>query len=287
MKLGVSSYCLSPSLMSQKIDIFQGLEWIKEQGADHVEIVPIGIDLAGNFQLADAIASKAKEIQLEISNYAVSGDVRKETLEDYNQEIAHFKKQVDLAARLGAKRMRHDIVEWGFKTTKIGQFEEEFSRLVEACSTISEYAAQYGITTMIENHGFYITPSDRMLRIVQAVNKPNFKLLLDIGNFLCVDEDPVSAVKKCLPYADVIHFKDFYIRQPHSFPGEGWLQTLSGKYIRGAIFGHGDLETRHIVRTIKEFGYDGHISIEFEGMEPDKTGTRFGLDNARRLWNEA
>jgi sugar phosphate isomerase/epimerase len=112
-------------------------------------------------------------------------------------------------------------------------------------------------------------------------------LLLDIRNFLCVDEDPVIAVNKCLPYADVIHFKGFYIRQPYLFPGEGWLQTLSGKYIRGAIFGHGDLETRHIVRTIKEFGYDGHISIEFEGLEPDKTGTRYGLENARRFWNEA
>jgi sugar phosphate isomerase/epimerase len=122
--------------------------------------------LEGNFHLADAIASKAKEIQLEISNYAVSGNVHKETVEDYDQEIALLKKQVDLAARLGAKRMRHDIVQWGFKTTRIGQFEEDFSRLVEACGTISEYAAQYGITTMIEDHGFYITPSDRLLRIV-------------------------------------------------------------------------------------------------------------------------
>jgi inosose dehydratase len=287
MKLGISSYCLSPSLKLQEIDVFEGLEWIKEQGAEHVEIVPIGIDLEGNFPLADAIAAKAKEIQIEVSNYSFSGDVLKETQEEYNQEIERIKKQVELAAHLGAKRVRHDIVQWGYKTGQIGQFEADFPRLVEACGTISEYAAQYGITTTIENHGFYITPSDRMLRIAHAVNRPNFKLLLDIGNFLCVDEDPVSAVKKCLPFAEVIHFKDFFIRQPYQFPGEGWLQTLSGKYIRGTIFGHGDVETRHIVRTIREFGYDGYISMEFEGMEPDKTGTRYGLDNARRFWNEA
>jgi sugar phosphate isomerase/epimerase len=287
MKLGVSSYCLSPSLKSREIDIFQGLEWIKEQGADHAEIVPIGIDLEGSFQLADAIATKAREIQLEISNYAVSGDLRKEAVEPYEQEIERLKRQVDLAAHLGAKRLRHDIVQWGFKSTKIGQFENDFSRMVEGCGIISEYAAQYGIITMIENHGFYITPSDRVLRIVQSVNRPNFKLLLDIGNFLCVDEDVALAVKNCLPFAAVIHLKDFYIRQPHVFPGEGWLQTLNGKYIRGAIFGHGDLDTWHIVRSIKQFGYDGYISIEFEGMEPDKAGTSLSLSNSRRFWSEA
>jgi sugar phosphate isomerase/epimerase len=80
---------------------------------------------------------------------------------------------------------------------------------------------------------------------------------------------------------------DFYIRQPYAFSGEGWLQTLNGKFIHGPIFGHCDMETRQIVRDIKEYGFDGYIYIEFEGMEPDKTGMRIGFENARRLWDEA
>ncbi|HEY0827561.1 MAG TPA: sugar phosphate isomerase/epimerase, partial [Bacilli bacterium] len=33
-------------------------------------------------------------------------------------------------------------------------------------------------------------------------------------------------------------------------------------------------------------GYDGYLSVEFEGMEECKLGTRIGLENTVRLWNE-
>ncbi|NOU92280.1 TIM barrel protein [Paenibacillus sp. LMG 31456] len=287
MKLGISSYCLAPSLRAQETDILQAMEWMKEQGADHVEITPIGIDLDGQPELADRIAAQGRQLGLEVANFAVAGDVLKPTLEEYEQEIARLKKQVETAARLGSSRMRHDVVPWAKKQERPGQFEEDFSRIVEACGTIADYAARFGITTTIENHGFYVTPSDRALRIVHAVNRSNFKLLLDIGNFLCVDEDPYAAVKQAIASAAIVHFKDFFIRKSDNFPGEGWLETWNGNYIRGSILGQGDMDVRRIIRVIKEAGYDGPISIEFEGMEEDKIGTSIGFKNARRLWDEA
>ena len=287
MKIGISSYCLHPSLQSGEWDIQRTIEWIKEQGASHVEIVPIGIPLEDNPQLASTIRAAAESVGLGIANYAVSGDVTSVNPNDYQAEIARLKRQVDLAAELGASLMRHDIVPWGYKSKQPGQFEKDFNRFVEACGVISEYAHQYGITTMIENHGNYVVASDRVIRLVQEVNRPNFRMLLDIGNFLCVDEDPIAAVNYSLPYAALIHFKDFYIRKPYEFPGEEWLKTLNGKYIRGAIFGHGDLEIRYLLGQIKQSAFEGPISIEFEGLESDQLGTRLSFANAVRLWEEA
>jgi hypothetical protein len=37
---------------------------------------------------------------LEVSNYSVAGDVRKETPKEYELEIARIKQQVNLATRL-------------------------------------------------------------------------------------------------------------------------------------------------------------------------------------------
>jgi inosose dehydratase len=159
-------------------------------------------------------------------------------------------------------------------------------KLATACAAIADYAAHYGITTSVENHGFYIQNSDRVQRLIHAVNRPNFKTTLDVGNFLCVDEDPVAAVKRNLPYASIVHLKDFNTRPSYRNPGEGWMQTLSGNYIRGAIVGQGDIDMWEIIRFIKNSGYDGYISIEFEGMEDCKTGARIGMDNALRIWNE-
>lgn len=68
---------------------------------------------------------------------------------------------------------------------------------------------QYGITTTIENHGFNVQSSDRVQRVIHEVDRPNFKTTLDVGNFLCIDEDPLVGVKKNLKYAKNSPFKRF------------------------------------------------------------------------------
>jgi inosose dehydratase len=57
--------------------------------------------------------------------------------------------------------------------------------------------------------------------------------------------------------------------------------------LRGAIVGQGDIDMPEVIRIIKNSGYDGYISVEFEGMEDCRIGSRIGIDNAKRLWAEA
>src|SRR5690606_41882503 len=80
-----------------------------------------------------------------------------------------------------------------------------------------------------------------------------------------------------------IHFKDFYLRPASENPGDGFFQTTAGNYLRGSIYGQGDINVREIIRIIKNSNYDGYISLEFEGMEECKLGTKVGLENMRRL----
>jgi sugar phosphate isomerase/epimerase len=284
MKLGVSSYSLYRALQSGEMDILGVLDWVADQGAEHVEIVPVGFELAGKPELADAIRARAESRGLAVSNYAIGANFAAETQEAYEQEIARVKEEVDLAARLGVKRMRHDVAH--SNDNSIHSFHRELERLAEACRQIADYAAQYDIVTSVENHGYFIQASDRVQTLVQAVDRPNFRTTLDIGNFMCVDEDPVAAVKNNLPYASLVHVKDFYLRPSYLNPGEGWFKTTSGNYLRGAIVGHGDIDIREVLRVVKNSGYDGYISLEFEGLEACKSGTKIGLDNIRRLWDE-
>jgi sugar phosphate isomerase/epimerase len=85
----------------------------------------------------------------------------------------------------------------------------------------------------------------------------------------------------------LIHLKDFYFRPYDQPPGGGdWFRTAHGNYLRGAIVGHGDIDIRRIVKLVKASGYDGYITVEFEGMEDCKLGSKIGMDNLRRLWEE-
>ncbi|MGC4376666.1 sugar phosphate isomerase/epimerase family protein [Fictibacillus sp. Mic-4] len=286
MKIGLSSYSLFSALKSGEMTIVEAIQWTRDHGGEHIEIVPLGFNFDENPRLVETIVQKAEEAGIDISNYAIGANFISDDDKSYEAEIERVKKEVEIANRLGVKLMRHDVAWRQINETSIKQFEEDLPRLVSACREIADYAAQFGITTSVENHGFFIQASDRVQRLIQLVDRPNFKTTMDIGNFMCVDEDPVSAVKKNLPFASMIHLKDFYLRPSHENPGEGWFQTTAGNYLRGAIVGHGDIPIRKILKIIKESGYEGYVSIEFEGMEDCKKGSRIGMDNARRFLEE-
>ncbi len=287
MKFGLSSYSLFQAMKSGEMNILEVIQWCADQGAEHVEIVPeLGFSFAQNPQLVEAIREQAEKSGVELSNYAIGANFIVDTDEKYRAEIERVKQQIDIANRLGIKLMRHDVASRPLDETGIVNFDRDLERLADACREIADYAAQYGITTSIENHGFYVQASDRVHLLVNRVGRYNFKTTLDIGNFMCVDEDPATSVMKNLPIASMVHFKDFYLRPAGKNPGKGWFKTLSGNYLRGAIVGQGDIDIREIVRLVKASDYEGYVSIEFEGMENCKDGAAIGLENLKRFWEE-
>lgn len=286
MKLGVSSYSLQGAAEREGMTILDMIRWTAELGGEHVEIVPIGFDLVERPELAAQIRQTAEEAGIELSNYAIGANFMKGTETEYAAEIERVMKHVDVARQLGVTRMRHDAAWRPTDEISVDDFERDFEALVRACRTVAEYAGQFGIVTSVENHGYYIQASERVGRLVRAVDREHFRTTLDIGNFLCVDENPSIAVRNNIPLASMVHVKDFYYRPASRNPGEGWFKTAYGNYLRGAIAGHGDIDMYEIIRIVKRSGYDGYISIEFEGMEECKSAIKIGMENIRRIWDE-
>lgn len=284
MKLGISTYSLYSAYRTGELTLEGVIETIAQLGAEHVEIVPIGYNLVEQPELIETITRTAANVGLELSSYAIGANFVGLDEAAREQEIARVKREVDACAALGIKRMRHDIAK--SEDTSIGNFLAQMPGLVDACQQIADHAAVHGITTSIENHGFFVQHSDRVKAIVGAVARDNFRTTLDIGNFLCADEEPAIAVANNIPLASMVHFKDFYIRPAELGLGEGWFRSSGGKWLRGAIVGQGDIDMPKIVSIVKNSGYDGYISIEFEGMEECKRGTKLGFDYIKRLWAE-
>ena len=290
MKVGLSTYSLVKELREEKMSILDVIQWIADHGGEHMEIVPYGFTVVDDEELADQIREKAAEVGIELSAYSLPANFVQETDEALLEEVDRLKKHVDIVNRMGIKIMRHDVTAFNLQPEErtIHYFEEHFSKMVKGSQLLADYAAQFGITTTIENHGFNVQSSDRVQRVIHAVDRGNFKTTLDVGNFLCIDEDPLVGVKKNIPYAAIVHFKDFYIRPYYENPGEGeWFRTVNDNYLRGAIVGHGDLNIRELITLVKNSGYDGYLTVEFEGMEDAKIGSKIGMDNVRRLWHEA
>ena len=290
MQIGVSSYSYSRLVRSGAMKQIEVIRAAKDGGFDVIEfstiLKPENQTLA---TFAEALREEARQVGIPIANYTIGADFLNGSNGDLKAEIERVKGEVDIAAILGAPGMRHDAT-GGYPAGAVGPrgFDDALPRLAEGCRAVTEYAATKGIRTMVENHGFFCQDSVRVEKLMNAVGYANFGALLDMGNFYCADEDAGQAVGRLARYAFHAHAKDFHIKPGSSFhPGEGWFMSRGGNFLRGAIIGHGDVPLLQALRALKRSGYDGVLSIEFEGMEDVLNALRIGVANLRRLVEHA
>ncbi|MBQ7721545.1 MAG: sugar phosphate isomerase/epimerase [Kiritimatiellae bacterium] len=265
----------------KQIDVIKAA---KDAGFDIIEFSTIAVPDGKTLEdYAAELRAEADSVGIPIANYTIGADFVNGSGGDVDAEVERLKREVDVAEILGAPGMRHDIT---YSLPKDGPrtFENALGRIAPAVRAVTEYAATKGIRTMTENHGFISQDSVRVEKLVGAVDNPNFGVLLDLGNFLCADEDPAIAVGRLAPYAFHAHAKDFHVKSGNGMnPGDGWFMSRGGNYLRGAIIGHGDAPLLQSIRALKRTGYDGVLSVEFEGMEDPLEGIRIGQANLRRL----
>ncbi|MBR4941529.1 MAG: sugar phosphate isomerase/epimerase [Clostridia bacterium] len=281
MKISITSYSYGQSINRDGFTIFDAMR--------HAKTIADGFEFSGiptpegkdPVEFAAEIKAFADSIDLPIVCYAIGANLMEE---DLDAEVQRVCREVDVAAALGAPVMRHDVA-WGFPAWYKGlrTFEAVLPRLAEGCRRITEYAAAKGIRTCSENHGHFVQDSDRIVALINAVNHPNYGALCDLGNFLCADDVSNIAVGKVAPLAFHVHAKDFLVKEGKMRdPGAGWFRSRGGTYLRGTIIGHGEVPVEQDLWILKNAGYDGYVTVEFEGSErcPDAIVT--GAENLKR-----
>ena len=237
MKISVSSYSFSQIISSGKITQADTPEEARKIGFDAIEFTDLaGEDYDAQAENAIKIKEKCDKLGMEISAYTIYANLYQPDTID--TETERIKKQLDIAKILGVPVLRHDAC-WSLGKRSFGLMLPD-----------------------VENHGYIAQDSYRMEQLFNCVNHENFGLLVDMGNFVCVDEDSASAVSQLAPYAVHVHAKDMYVfdgNVPHgSF-------TRGGNKFEGAVIGEGIIPIEQDVRILKLAGYDGTISIEYEG----------------------
>lgn len=266
MKVGITSYSFQYDISGGRETQLSIIEKAKNMGCDFIEFIDLSPhDGSTEIEYAGKLRAEADRVGIEIASYTVGADLYNT---DIDEEIERIKKKVDVAEVMGAKVFRHDVM-FGYNTPREYRgFMNSLPRYADACRRITEYAAEKGIRTMSENHGLICQDSDKMEALVNTVAHPNYGLLVDIGNFLCADENPVTAVGRVAPYAFHVHVKDFILKSGNEYANtEGFFKTRGGNYLRGTVAGQGVVPVRQCLNTLKAVGYDGNVSLEFEGKE--------------------
>ena len=285
MKVSVSSYSFSQQFRLGRMTQLDCVAKAKEMGFDAIEFTDVvGETLDQQKEYTKKIREEADRVGIEINAYTIGANLYQPTPEAQAAEVERLKGQVDVAAILGAKVMRHDVCYALGKTGNSRSFGLMLPTIAEGARQVTAYAETLGIKTCTENHGYIAQDSYRVEQLFNAVAHDNYGLLVDIGNFLCADEDPAMAVSRVAPYVVHVHLKDMLYRSAPT--GSCTAMTRGGNYFCGTVVGEGDVPVKKCLKIIKATGYDGFISLEYEGAEDCLTGIARGLANVKKMLEE-
>ena len=283
MKIGVSSYSFRKHILTTKCDYIEICDKAKEMGFDGIEFINLDNKDWGITDDAMKTANEIKEhcakIGLDVIAYTIGANF---LCEDKEAEVARLCHEIDVAEALGAPVLRHDVC-YALPEGHLYSWREAVKDMAPNIRRVTEYAKSKGIKTCTENHGFIFQAPDRVEALIREVNSDNYGWLIDMGNFLCVDAEPVQAVQTAARYAFHVHAKDFIFKSAEVGNPGGFMQTAGGNFIRGTVIGHGVVPVKNAINILKKAGYDGYISVEFEGLEECLPAIKAGGDYLRKL----
>ncbi len=290
MKIALSAYSFCQAIWSGQMTQADAVEKAKEMGFDGIEFTDLQPcekpTLEQQLAYAAEIRARAEAVDLPVVAYAIGANLFFDTAQAEAAELERLKGQVDVAAALGAPLMRHDV-SWGLWPSGPGRsFDGMLPTIAKNVRLVTAYAQEKGIRTCTENHGYVTQDSDRMERLFTAVGHDNYGLLVDVGNFSCVDEDNALAVSRVAPYAVHVHAKDMLLLPEDAQDISNTIETRGCRRIRPTWIGNGSVPVKRCLAILKRAGYDGWISLEFEGPENCFEGIAKGLDNLRNYLEE-
>ena len=287
MKLSVSSYSYQQYIRLGKmtqLDVVQKAVEMGFSGIDFTDLKPFeGAELKDRLAYAAQIRQAAEAVGVAVVAYTIGANLYQGSPEADAAEVERLKGELEVAVALGAKMMRHDVCKKERVVNRVISFEQMLPTIAENARRVTEYAQTLGIRTCSENHGYVAQDSDRVERLYIAVGHDNYGLLIDIGNFACVDEDCTRAVSRLAPYAIHVHAKDFRIRPYNQKPadGTGYFQSRGCNYLSGCAIGEGDIPVAQCVQILARAGYQGYLTVEYEGIEDCIAGITRGRLNLK------
>lgn len=209
------------------------------------------------------------------------------------EQIEKEKFWIDMTAELGG----------GFCRVLSGQRRPELSRedgirlAAECIDACAPYAAERGVTLVIENHykdDFWTYPEfaqmmDVFCDLVDAVTAPNFGVNYDPSNTILAGEDPLELLRRVAPKVVTMHASDRYLLEgtiDDLRQEEGGVEGYAKRLSHGEI-GKGLNDYDAIFGILKEAGFaDNWISIEdgVDGMDQLARSAEFLVAKINQYW---
>jgi sugar phosphate isomerase/epimerase len=139
-----------------------------------------------------------------------------------------------------------------------------YKDIVAVARDVCDHCAKHGQGLHLETGQ---ETADDLLAFIQDVGRTNLFINFDPANMILYGTgEPIAALKKVGRYVKSVHCKDGNWAKN---PGKEWGQEVA--------LGQGDVGMENYLRTLKEIGYDGPLTIEREiPQEPERQKAEIG-----------
>ena len=218
---------------------YAAIEWRLADGA----IIEPGASAEVRRRLREAPAAHGIEVAcLDSSCQAVQAGPKERAA-----TIEAGQRMLDLAAEIGAPFLRV----FGGAIPENSTRASLLAPTVEVLQTLGSYGAERGVTVLLETHDAWTNSAD-IQELLQAVTSPTFKILWDTHHTYRFGNAPSQTVAQLGNAIAYTHIKDSRLNV--SDPSD-WTYCLLGE---------GDVPLREICEALKQGGYTGYLSLEWE-----------------------
>jgi sugar phosphate isomerase/epimerase len=194
--------------------------------------------------------------------------------ENRDAQLRIGKSYVELAAQLEARFVRvfGDVVP---APTKATARKESLAQIAEGLNRLGDFAAGYKIDILLETHGDF-ADSATVQELFEQIESPRVGILWDTHHpWRFYNESPEATFAILRPWVRHTHWKDSVTLPDEPAAGhdaanpaeQGAYALMSGhRHADYVLFGGGEFPIQEFVHLLKEAGYDGWLSLEWEKM---------------------
>lgn len=259
LKLSIAAYSYRQYLTAKppKLDLFDFVNLAADMALDGVEPTSYYFPADVTADYLNRLKLHAFTLGLDISGTAVGNNFCLPPGPNRDQEIANVRRWIDNAAALAAPVIRI----FAGNVPKGSTEDQAVSWATEGINAVLPYAATQGVVLALENHGGITTTPQQILKIVHAIDAPNFGVNLDTGNFR--GSDPYDEMAQLAPYAMNVQVKTEIHRSGTRAPEEADLAR--------------------IISILRAARYSGYVVLEYEAADNPLKAIPNHIKTLRRL----